>query len=224
MSVKPLKSHHIGIFKPDLAQPLIQREQRSSYALCLKQLHKQPAYTVGYISVSQTLNNNESIGMKVFNPVIDSDVAAEDRLWCLWQGGRELERYVEEFLELTNQVSWIDATLGVCFRLGLDDDVISCDLPTSSFSLNELVNHVLYVNGVSLEVEEIQSCHHPTPPENHQATPAHPSPGPSTYPTKYFDHPSLPSTVSVLSPETPPSAAPSSPPPSVWKSSPPSAR
>ncbi len=33
-------------------------------------------YTVGYIYVSQTLNNNESIGMKVFNPDIDSDVAA----------------------------------------------------------------------------------------------------------------------------------------------------
>ncbi len=39
----------------------------SSYALCLKQLHKQPTYTVGYISVLQTL---------IFNPDIDSDVAA----------------------------------------------------------------------------------------------------------------------------------------------------
>ncbi len=36
----------------------------------------QTVYTVGYISVLQTLNNNESIGMKVFNPDIDSDVAA----------------------------------------------------------------------------------------------------------------------------------------------------
>ncbi len=76
MSSKPLKSHHIEIFKTAFAQPLIQREQRSLYALCLKQLHKQSTYTVDYISVLQTLNNNESIGMKVFNPYIDSDVAA----------------------------------------------------------------------------------------------------------------------------------------------------
>ncbi len=46
------------------------------YALCLKKLHKQSTYTVGYISVLQTLNNNKSIGRKVFKPDIDSDVAA----------------------------------------------------------------------------------------------------------------------------------------------------
>ncbi len=68
---------------------------------------------------------------------------AEDRLGCLQQDGRDLVENVEEFIELYNQVSWIDASLGVCFRLGLDDDVISCDLPTCSFSLIELVNHVI---------------------------------------------------------------------------------
>ncbi len=36
---------------------------------------------------------------------------------------------------------------------------------------------------------------------NHQASPAHPSPGPSTYPAKCPDHPTLPSTASVLSPQ-----------------------
>ncbi len=91
---------------------------------------------------------------------------AEDRLGCLRQDGRDLVKYVEEFLELYNRVSWVDASLGVCFRLGLDDDVISCDLPTCSFSLIELVNHVLNVNGLNFEVEIIPSAHHPTPPEN----------------------------------------------------------
>ncbi len=119
---------------------------------------------------------------------------AEDRLGCLRQDGRDLVEYVEEFLELYNQVTWIDASLGV---------VISCDLPTCSFSLIELVNHVLNVNGVNFEVEIIPSDHHPIPPENHQASRAYPSPGPSTYPAKCSDHPNLPSTASVLRPEPP---------------------
>ncbi len=33
-------------------------------------------YTVGYISVLQILNNNESIGIQFYSPDIDSDVAA----------------------------------------------------------------------------------------------------------------------------------------------------
>ncbi len=130
---------------------------------------------------------------------------AEDRLWCQWQDGRGLVRYVEDFLELTNQVSWIDASLYVCFRLGLDDDIISCDRSTCSFSLIKLIHLVLFLNDVNLEVEEIQSDHHPTPPGNHQASPAHPSPGPSTHPAKCPNHQTLPSTTSVLSPQ--PSAA-----------------
>ncbi|XP_050957604.1 transmembrane protease serine 9 [Labeo rohita] len=36
---------------------------------------------------------------------------AEAALWLLRQGGRKLERYVEEFLELANQLSWHDAAL-----------------------------------------------------------------------------------------------------------------
>ncbi len=43
---------------------------------CMFETASQTVYTVGYISVLQTLNNNESIGMEVFNPDIDSDVAA----------------------------------------------------------------------------------------------------------------------------------------------------
>ncbi len=35
---------------------------------------------------------------------------------------------MEEFLELSNRVSWHDAALGACFQLGLDDDTIRCDL------------------------------------------------------------------------------------------------
>ncbi len=72
--------------------------------------------------------------------------------------------------------------------------MIICDLPMYSFSLIELFNHVLYLNGLNLEVEEIQSDHHQVPPKNHRVSPAHSSPGPSTYPAKCSDHPSTPST------------------------------
>ncbi len=36
----------------------------------------QTVYLVGYVSVLQTINNNESIRTNVFNPEIESDVAA----------------------------------------------------------------------------------------------------------------------------------------------------
>ncbi len=58
---------------------------------------------------------------------------AEDALWGLRQGGLKLERYVEEFLELSNRVSWHDTALGACFHLGLDDETIRCDLPTGAY-------------------------------------------------------------------------------------------
>ncbi|KAL0192162.1 hypothetical protein M9458_010458, partial [Cirrhinus mrigala] len=45
------------------------------------------------------------------------------------QGVRRLERYVEDFLELANQLNWHDAALGVCFQPGLDNETIRCDLP-----------------------------------------------------------------------------------------------
>ncbi len=66
--------------------------------------------------------------------------SAEDALCGLRQGGQRLERYVEEFLELSNRVSWHWAALGACFLLGLDGEVIRCDLPVGDFPLIELIN------------------------------------------------------------------------------------
>ncbi len=63
---------------------------------------------------------------------------------------------MEEFLELPYQVSWHDAALGACFQLGLDENTIRCDLPTYDFSLIELINLVLYLNGSNSQVEEIK--------------------------------------------------------------------
>ncbi len=40
-----------------------------------------------------------------------------------------LEWYVEDFLELSNRVSWHEAAIGACFQLGLDDEAIRCNLP-----------------------------------------------------------------------------------------------
>ncbi len=88
---------------------------------------------------------------------------------------------MEEFLELSNQVSWHDAALGACFHLGLDDDTIRCDLPNSDFPLIELINLVLFLNGSDSEVEVIPESRHPTPAGTCGAFPAHPMPRNSAY-------------------------------------------
>ncbi len=101
---------------------------------------------------------------------------AEDALWELRQVGLKLERYVKEFLKLSNQVSWQDAALGACFHLGLDDDTIHCDLPNSDFPLIELINLMLFLNGSDSEVEIILESRHPAPDGTRCAFPAHPKP------------------------------------------------
>ncbi len=97
-------------------------------------------------------------------------------------GKREpLERYAEEFLELSNRVSWHVAALGACFLLGLDDEVIRCDLPDSDFPLIELINLIFFLNGSDEEVEEIPRPRHPTPAGTRRISPAHPTQRPSAY-------------------------------------------
>ncbi|KAL0148624.1 hypothetical protein M9458_056064 [Cirrhinus mrigala] len=140
---------------------------------------------------------------------------AEDALWCLRQGGRRLERYVEEFLELANQLSWHDAALGACFHLGLDRETIRCNLPVCDYPLIELINLILYLNGSNFEVEEMNEdksrC--PAPSGTCRAVSAHSSPRTPTYRTNGSDRlpgPNYPrnilSTAVVLGPE-PPAAA-----------------
>ncbi|KAL0182517.1 hypothetical protein M9458_021892, partial [Cirrhinus mrigala] len=90
---------------------------------------------------------------------------AEEAVTRLRQGGRSLERYVEDFLEVANQLSWHDAALGFCFQMGLDEDTIRCDLPVCNYPLIELINVVLYLNGSDFEVEECHRSNRPTPSE-----------------------------------------------------------
>ncbi len=107
--------------------------------------------------------------------------SAEDALCGLRQGGLRLERYVEEFLEISNRMSWHEAALGGCFLLGLDDGVIHCDLPVSDFPLIELINLILFLNVSDDEVEEIPLPRHPTPAGTRHVSPAHPTPRTSAY-------------------------------------------
>ncbi len=88
---------------------------------------------------------------------------------------------MEEFLELSNRVSWHVAALGACFLLGLDGEVIRCDLPVGDFPLIELINLIFFLNGSDEEVEEIPWPHHPTPAGTRRISPAHPTPRPSAY-------------------------------------------
>ncbi len=143
--------------------------------------------------------------------------SAEDALCGLRQGGLGLERYVEEFLEISNRMSWHEAALGACFLLGLDDEVIRCDLPVSDFPLIELINLILFLNGSDDEVEEIPLPCHPTPAGTRRVSPAHPTPRTSAYlsngsyhlPNHKDPSPCLRSSFILLSPEPPSSAKPS---------------
>ncbi len=101
--------------------------------------------------------------------------SAEDALCGLRQGSLRLERYVEQFLEISNWMSWHDAALGACFLLGLDDEMIRCDLPIGDFPLIELINLVLFLNGSDFEVEEIPQPRHPAPAGTRRVSPAHPT-------------------------------------------------
>ncbi len=155
--------------------------------------------------------------------------AAEDKLWGLRQAGRKLERYVEDFLELVNQLSLPDAALGACFQLGLDSETIRCELPVCDYPLIELINLVLFLNNSNFEVEEMFQSRRPAPSGARRVSLAHPTPGTPTYSTNGSDrlpspkHPwKLQSSTIVLSSSPPPPAAPhSSPLPSTAHSSPP---
>ncbi|KAI2646373.1 Streptococcal surface protein A [Labeo rohita] len=147
---------------------------------------------------------------------------AEEALWRLRQGGRELERYVEEFIELSHQVGWHEASLGAVFVLGLDDETIRCDLPTCSFPLIELINLILYLNGSDFEVEEVQSpirSHLPVSSQTQRNAPACPKPRTSTYRVNGSNRQPSPkspvilqSSTAVLSPMRPASSPRSNPP------------
>ncbi len=88
---------------------------------------------------------------------------------------------MEEFLEISNRMSWHEAALGACFLLGLDDEVIRCDLPVSDFPLIELINLILFLNGSDEVVEEIPQTRHPTPAGTCRVSPTHPTPRTSAY-------------------------------------------
>ncbi len=110
--------------------------------------------------------------------------SAEYALCGLRQGGRRLERYVEEFLKLSSRVSWHDVSLGACFHLGLDVKAIRCELPTGNYPLIEIINLVLFLNGSDREVEVVPESRHPTLAGTCSAAKAHPMPGTSAY---YFN-------------------------------------
>ncbi|ROL52415.1 Serpin B4 [Anabarilius grahami] len=62
-------------------------------------------------------------------PVPHTPMSAADRLIGLFQVGRSLERYVEEFVELAYLTNWSDARLNALFLEGLDESTIRFDEP-----------------------------------------------------------------------------------------------
>ncbi|ROL50286.1 Stimulator of interferon genes protein [Anabarilius grahami] len=117
-------------------------------------------------------------------PVNPESLQAEDRLCRLRQSGRPLERYVEEFLEVSYLVGWPDASLNAVFLMGLDKDIIRYSEPACNFSLVNSINLILFLNGSNFEVDEIkknQDYPCPAPSAAYQASPAHLTPEPCTY-------------------------------------------
>ncbi|ROL48235.1 hypothetical protein DPX16_5629 [Anabarilius grahami] len=117
-------------------------------------------------------------------PVNPESLQAEDRLCRLRQSGRPLERYVEEFLEVSYLVGWPDASLNAVFLMGLDKDIIRYSEPACNFSLVNSINLILFLNGSNFEVDEIKKNQHypcPAPSAAYQASPAHLTPEPCTY-------------------------------------------
>ncbi|ROL46523.1 hypothetical protein DPX16_21707 [Anabarilius grahami] len=109
---------------------------------------------------------------------------AEDRIWTAKQDGHPLEKYVEEFTELSCKVSWPDAILNTCFLRGLDEDTVRYIEPECIFSLVESINLILFLNGSEFEVEEVQmKSYSPRPvlSEIQAAWPVHQPPISSTY-------------------------------------------
>ncbi|ROL53302.1 hypothetical protein DPX16_23819 [Anabarilius grahami] len=118
-------------------------------------------------------------------------ILAVDRLGHLRKNACPLERYVEEFSDLSCLVGWPDASLNVCFLMGLDEDTIRYIEPACYFSLVESVNLILYLNGSNFEVEEVKEKKYPpcpAPSETHVAWSAHLPPVPSTYPSSDSVH------------------------------------
>ncbi|ROJ25359.1 Paternally-expressed gene 3 protein [Anabarilius grahami] len=119
----------------------------------------------------------------VLEPLTPTSVA--ERLASLFQVGRSLERYVEEFVELVFLTNWSDARLNALFLDGLDVDTIRFDEPEDSFSLSETINLILYLNGSDFFVEEVQDVcpSRPVPPETQVARPVGQSPSSSACPS-----------------------------------------
>ncbi|ROI98724.1 Immune-associated nucleotide-binding protein 1 [Anabarilius grahami] len=111
-------------------------------------------------------------------------LSAEDRIWALKLDGHPLERYVEEFAELSSKVSWPDAILNSCFLRGLDKDTIRYFKPECLFSLVESINLILLLNGSEFEVEEVHKRLYfprPAPSETQVPWPVRQPPISSTY-------------------------------------------
>ncbi|ROL45267.1 hypothetical protein DPX16_17878 [Anabarilius grahami] len=143
-------------------------------------------------------------------PVPPKPLKADERLCRLRQGGRPLERYVEEFLEVSNLVSWTDACINVVFLMGLDKDVIRYNEPACNFSLVDSLNSILLLNGSNFEVDEIQKNQSPCPAPSatYRASPAHLTPEPCTY---RFNGPAYAWPPVATKPSAPAAAEPSGP-------------
>ncbi|KAF4118917.1 hypothetical protein G5714_000968 [Onychostoma macrolepis] len=105
----------------------------------------------------------------------------------IFQDGRCLEDYVEEFIDTCHQAICSDLTLMEGFRVGLDEEMqIVMPLGDPSWSLAQYLTFALWIAGSSYQVGEME------------ATPA-PESSPNTTAAPQSNQPSIPSADSQIS-------------------------
>ncbi|ROL46978.1 hypothetical protein DPX16_20630 [Anabarilius grahami] len=150
-----------------------------------------------YAGFTECLKLKDGVVTAITIPIVSQNCrcSAVDRLRGLRQDGRPLERYVEEFSELSCLVNWPDALLNACFLMGLDEDMIRYIEPACSFSLVESINLILFLNGSDFEIEEVHKKSYlprPVPSEKQVAWSVHQPPVSSTYPSSGYSPVVLP--------------------------------
>lgn len=81
-----------------------------------------------------------------------------DLLLSISQDHRPIEDYIEEFLELVNQIPWTDAALKAIFWSGLDDPLFrKIPAATTTCYLKRYSDNILWLCGSSYTVEEAVS-------------------------------------------------------------------
>ncbi len=107
-------------------------------------------FSIQYVTEDQTIKKNFTITM---------DILSSDPLTSLlkvFQDGRPIEDYVEEFLNVSYRAPWKESTLKTIFWGGLDDHIYQ-QMPASDITCSQerYIEYALWLSGSSFTVVEV---------------------------------------------------------------------